>query len=181
MPDRLPPNYDALRVLRQHEGLRLNPYRCPAGKLTIGYGRNLDDAGISEEEAEAMLKADLSRARLKVTDAGFSRTNIGEARFEALCMMVFQLGSLRDWPRFVEYMDGVRSAPVWRTEETLPEVESFSRRHFSEKAADELLWKDGSTKQDRSDWWGQEGPAPNRCEQIASIIRDNKLPESWIA
>jgi len=28
--------------LVRHEGLRLKPYRCTAGKLTIGYGRNLD-------------------------------------------------------------------------------------------------------------------------------------------
>ena len=28
--------------LVRHEGLRLKPYRCTAGKLTIGIGRNLD-------------------------------------------------------------------------------------------------------------------------------------------
>ena len=27
-----------LEFIRKHEGLRLNPYRCPANKLTIGYG-----------------------------------------------------------------------------------------------------------------------------------------------
>jgi lysozyme len=29
--------------LVRHEGLRLKPYRCTAGKLTIGICRNLDD------------------------------------------------------------------------------------------------------------------------------------------
>lgn len=33
-----------------HEGLRLRPYRCTAGKLTIGVGRNLDDVGIRAAE-----------------------------------------------------------------------------------------------------------------------------------
>ena len=28
--------------LVRHEGLRLKPYHCTAGRLTIGYGRNLD-------------------------------------------------------------------------------------------------------------------------------------------
>jgi len=28
--------------LVRHEGLRLKPYRCTAGRLTIGIGRNLD-------------------------------------------------------------------------------------------------------------------------------------------
>ena len=34
-----------------HEGLRLKPYHCPAGKHTIGIGRNLEDKGITEKEA----------------------------------------------------------------------------------------------------------------------------------
>ena len=43
-----------------HEGLRLKPYRCTAGKLTIGIGRNLDDKGINEDEARFMMANDLA-------------------------------------------------------------------------------------------------------------------------
>ncbi len=43
-----------------HEGLRLKPYRCTAGKLTIGVGRNLDDKGISKEEALFLLRNDIA-------------------------------------------------------------------------------------------------------------------------
>lgn len=46
-------------MIKQHEGLRLTPYKCTAGKLTIGYGRNLDDKGISQPEAFIMLENDL--------------------------------------------------------------------------------------------------------------------------
>jgi len=45
--------------LVRHEGLRLKPYRCTAGKLTIGNGCNLDDRSISQKEAYAMLERDL--------------------------------------------------------------------------------------------------------------------------
>lgn len=45
--------------LINHEGLRLKPYRCSAGKLTIGIGRNIDDVGISEAEAMLMLGNDI--------------------------------------------------------------------------------------------------------------------------
>ena len=38
-----------------HEGLRLKPYRCTSNKLTIGVGRNLEDKGISKEEAMRLL------------------------------------------------------------------------------------------------------------------------------
>lgn len=42
------------------EGLRLTPYRCPAGKLTIGVGRNLEDRGITQAEALLLLENDIS-------------------------------------------------------------------------------------------------------------------------
>jgi len=45
--------------LVRHEGLRLKPYRCTAGKLTIGIGRNLNDCGISQSEAYIMLINDI--------------------------------------------------------------------------------------------------------------------------
>ena len=48
--------------LKKHEGLRLTPYKCTADKLTIGIGRNLEDVGISEHEAEMLLKNDIDRA-----------------------------------------------------------------------------------------------------------------------
>jgi len=45
--------------LTKHEGLRLKPYHCPAGKLTIGIGRNLEDKGITEKEAVMLLENDI--------------------------------------------------------------------------------------------------------------------------
>jgi len=49
----------AYELLKKHEGLRLKPYRCTAGKLTIGYGRNLEAVGIREDEATSMLINDI--------------------------------------------------------------------------------------------------------------------------
>ncbi len=48
------------KQLTEHEGLRLKPYRCTAGKLTIGVGRNIDDKGITESEAMVMLGNDIA-------------------------------------------------------------------------------------------------------------------------
>lgn len=50
-----------LSELERDEGLRLKPYRDTVGKLTIGVGRNLDDVGISEEEARQLLANDVER------------------------------------------------------------------------------------------------------------------------
>lgn len=46
-------------MLKRHEGLRLALYKCSANKLTIGYGRNLEDRGISHDEAALMLENDI--------------------------------------------------------------------------------------------------------------------------
>lgn len=51
--------YKLESMLIRHEGLELKPYRCTAGKLTIGIGRNLDDVGITEAEARMMLNHDI--------------------------------------------------------------------------------------------------------------------------
>jgi len=49
--------------LIKHEGERLKPYLCPAGKLTIGVGRNLDDKGISKKESRYMLANDIEECK----------------------------------------------------------------------------------------------------------------------
>jgi len=45
--------------LVKHEGEKLTAYFCPAGKLTIGCGRNLEGKGISREESRFMLQNDI--------------------------------------------------------------------------------------------------------------------------
>lgn len=47
-------------LLIKHEGLRLKPYECTAGKTTIGVGRNLTDNGITEKEAMMLLQRDIN-------------------------------------------------------------------------------------------------------------------------
>ena len=46
-------------LIISHEGLKFKPYRCTAGKLTIGVGRNIEDVGISKDEAMFMLNDDI--------------------------------------------------------------------------------------------------------------------------
>lgn len=52
-----------------HEGIRLFPYRCTANKLTIGIGRNLEDKGISKEEAYYLLRNDLKECHKQCCDS----------------------------------------------------------------------------------------------------------------
>jgi lysozyme len=49
----------AKQSLKKHEGYRQFAYQCGAGKTTVAIGRNLDDRGISEREAEYLLENDI--------------------------------------------------------------------------------------------------------------------------
>lgn len=79
--------------LVRHEGLRLKPYRCTAGKLTIGYGRNLDDCGISQTEAYVLLENDIQNCEKQLLDEIPEIYNtLDEVRKSVLLNMCFNLG-----------------------------------------------------------------------------------------
>lgn len=85
---------EALRQqLIRDEGLRLKPYRDTVGKLTIGVGRNLEDVGISAEEAEVLLANDLARVSTSVTTALPWVWELDEPRQGVLYNMAFNLGT----------------------------------------------------------------------------------------
>jgi len=80
--------------VKRHEGLRLKMYKCTAGKNTIGYGRNLDDVGISADEAELMLKHDLENAEIDAKRFSVYE-KLNQVRKDVLIEMVFNLGYSR--------------------------------------------------------------------------------------
>jgi lysozyme len=81
--------------LMRDEGVKLKPYRCTAGKLTIGVGRNIEDNGISNEEAAFMLKADIKNCErdLDILLPGWK--NFSDTRQRVLLNMVFNMGRAR--------------------------------------------------------------------------------------
>ncbi len=81
-------------LLKKHEGLRLRPYKCSAGKLTIGYGRNLEDNGISEAEAEQMFHNDIQACYAACVKFPFWN-KLNEARQAVVIDMCFNLGITR--------------------------------------------------------------------------------------
>lgn len=80
-------------TLIRHEGLRLKPYRCSAGKLTIGVGRNLEDTGITELEAHWLLMNDITRVGDELLSALPWISKLDDVRQEVLCNMAFNLGT----------------------------------------------------------------------------------------
>ena len=81
-----------IEQLKRHEGLRLTPYKCTADKWTIGVGRNLEDVGISEQEAEMLLQNDIQRASDQLTKTFPWTLELDEVRLAALINFTFNVG-----------------------------------------------------------------------------------------
>ena len=79
-------------ILKRHEGLELEPYRCTEGYLTIGYGRNLETKGISEEEAEYLLRNDMEVVVAALNDRIPWWNNLPDHKRIVLASMAYQLG-----------------------------------------------------------------------------------------
>ena len=83
------------RQLKEHEGTgpvrlgRFFPYRCPAGKLTIGHGRNIEQVGISRVEAEFLLDNDIDSIERSLTMHLQWFAGLDDVRKGALINMAF--------------------------------------------------------------------------------------------
>ncbi len=82
-----------MNQLRRHEGLSLTLYKCSGDppKQTIGFGRNIEDNGISEAEAEFMLMNDLVACESELKDEGWYN-QLDETRRAVVLNMAFNLG-----------------------------------------------------------------------------------------
>lgn len=79
-------------LLTLHEGYRQFPYRDTVGKLTIGIGFNLDDTGLFEDEAKAILALRIGRTARQLTKHLPWITNLDPVRQAVLLDMAFNLG-----------------------------------------------------------------------------------------
>lgn len=79
-------------MLLRHEGFRRIPYRDTKGKLTIGIGRNLQDVGISQDEAFTLLSNDIMRAAQAARQAFHWFGNLDPVRQDVVVSMIFNMG-----------------------------------------------------------------------------------------
>ena len=99
--------YEALQRLCLHEGVRLQPYRCTAGYLTIGIGRNLETnpptaeelkvigdwkSGITKNAAFYLLRNDIARTEKECRQHIPFWKELDDERQYALLDMAFNLG-----------------------------------------------------------------------------------------
>lgn len=81
--------------LIDHEGFEAKVYHCPAGKLTVGVGRNLEDKGITREEALYLLRNDIKECETDLRTIFDNFEGLDDIRKNVLIDMRFNLGPNR--------------------------------------------------------------------------------------
>jgi lysozyme len=88
-------NYDRDQLVDQliiHEGVELKPYKDTLGILTIGIGRNLEDRGISEDEARYLCLNDIEIVERELASNFAIVDGLDPARQLVIADMAFNLG-----------------------------------------------------------------------------------------
>ncbi len=84
-----------LKKIKQWEGFRPKPYRCPAGILTVGYGHTGADVtpemNLSEAQAEALLRSDMRHFEHEVSRIT-AQVTLSQHQFDALVSFAFNCG-----------------------------------------------------------------------------------------
>jgi len=93
-----------IEMIKRHEGVKTHAYKCTAGKITVGVGRNIDPdggIGLSDEEINFMLGNDIDRVEeeLYASLPWLGDIGISEVRYDALINLSFNLGL----PRFLKF------------------------------------------------------------------------------
>jgi lysozyme len=84
--------------LAKHEGVKRFAYKCPAGKWTIGVGRNIDEdggLGLSDGEIYTLLNNDIQRTDEELTNAFRFYEDLDRVRKDAMINICFNLGLTR--------------------------------------------------------------------------------------
>lgn len=111
-PSAYAPNLGVVASIKQQEGFSEKPYLLN-GILHIGFGRNLTDNGITEDEANYLLYNDLSRSYRELKEIFPDYDDFSEKRQVALMSMIFQLGK----PAFLGFEKTIAAirAGDWQT------------------------------------------------------------------
>lgn len=139
------------QFIRQNEGLRLKPYTCTKGKLTIGYGRNLTDKGITEAEADYLFSNDVNKACdnvksvLEINSRNLLQKGFTHDRHMVLIDMMFNLG-LAGFMKFRKMIDAIIKGD----------------------------WESAANEAENSLWFKQVG---KRAKRNVEILRKGEMPK----
>lgn len=88
---------DSIKIkewIKSHEGYSSFPYLCTSNRVTIGWGHNLDDLGITPFEAEFILDNDIERCIKELSQFSWYASQPENVQ-AALINMCFNMGISR--------------------------------------------------------------------------------------
>ena len=139
----------------KNEGFESKPYLCPNKKLTIGYGRNLEN-GITEREAVILLENDLLSLKLELEDKLSVFKNLDDIRQNVILEMAYNMGV----PKLLNFKKTIE----------------FLKKNDFDSASKEMLnskWHENFKKYDL-----QDGKANNngllRSEYLSKVMKEGK-------
>jgi lysozyme len=111
-----------IQAIKDHEGFSSYAYYCPAGRITIGWGRCIDEkekgTGITEPEAEVLLQNDLLKFEQAAKRAAGTDVwdKLSQVRREALVEMAFNMGeaNLKNFKNMMAALEKEDYAGAWR-------------------------------------------------------------------
>ena len=127
---------DVIEQVKRDEGYRRYPYRCSAGVLTIGYGRNIDEEhggeGLSEPESGILLRNNLAAVESDLGQIFPGWAEFGLVRQSALLNMRYQLGpgGFRGFRKMITHInDGRWLQAGWEAMQSKWAVQTPRRAH----------------------------------------------------
>lgn len=141
--------------IKENEGCELKVYKCPKGVNTIGYGRNLEHRGISQEEANYLLRNDIKKISIELYRKISFFKDLDEARQSVLIEMAYNMGT----PNLLNFKNTL----------------TYLSANQFEKASIEMLdskWHRDFVKYDMQD--GVKFNGLLRSEHLAKIMKEGK-------
>ena len=96
-----------IEELKRDEGVELRPYKCSAGFLTLGVGRNIEERGITMDESDYLLANDITICEEEATRVFKWYDTLSDVRQRVVLNMIFNLGltKLLNFKKFLAAME----------------------------------------------------------------------------
>jgi lysozyme len=96
-----------IQELKRDEGVELRPYKCSAGFLTLGCGRNIQERGITMDESDYLLANDIKICEEEANKVFKWFPSLTDDRQRAIINMIFNLGltKLLHFKKFLAAME----------------------------------------------------------------------------
>lgn len=157
-----------------HEGICLKPYKCSAGKWTIGVGRNLEDTGLYEFEKKRLLGI-YELTRQEVIDILQVRHITQE---EALYMLNNDIkiirAELEKNYRWFNFLNEVRQKVIIDMRFNLGEAGLAEFKNMIREIENMNYWK-ASEEMKNSKWYSQVKTRADRLIKMMATGQDYEL------